>query len=104
MMLIIYEIMTLIFMHLGIKVTLLAQSDRVYTPRVSWAKAGTNELGNYALILSQTLQTIQPPVKTLLCTDRCCEDSNHHSEIAHYAEMLISACVSAAESCIPYTR
>jgi len=38
---------------------LLALSHRVYTPRLSWAKAGTGELGNYASIISQTLQSTQ---------------------------------------------
>jgi len=43
-----------IVLHLTINVMLLALSDRVYTPRLSWAKAGTGKLGNYASILSQT--------------------------------------------------
>jgi len=83
---------------------LLAISDRIYTPRLSWAKAKTVELGNYASILSQTLQITQPPVNALLCTYRCCKDFNHHSEIAYYAEALTRACISAAESSITYTR
>jgi len=45
-----------IFLHLRINVMLLALSDQVYTSRRSWTKAGTGELGNYASILSQTLQ------------------------------------------------
>ena len=81
---------------------LLARSDRVFTPRLSWAKAGTGELSNYASMLSRTLQATHPPVDALLCTDRCCKDSNHHGEIAHYAEAITRACVSAAESSIPY--
>jgi len=87
----------LIFLHLRINIMLLSSSDGVYTPRLSWA-AGTGKLGKYASILSQILQTTQPPVNALLCTDRCCKDSNHHSEIAYYAEAITRECVSATES------
>ena len=85
------------FLHLMINMMLLACSDHVFTPWLSWAKAGTGELGNFASILSRTLQAYQPPDDALLCTDRCCKDSNHHDEIAHYAEAITRARVSAAD-------
>jgi hypothetical protein len=85
------------FLYLRINVMPMALSDRVYTQRLSWAEAGTNERANHTLILSQTLRAIQPPANSLLCTYKCFKYSDHHSEIAHYAEIITSACISAAE-------
>ena len=89
---------------LNIDVKILARSDRVYIPCLSWAKAGYSELFNYSSLLSLTLQTIQLPVDALLCTDLCCKDASHHKAVGLYAEAITSACVSAAVACIPCTK
>jgi endonuclease/exonuclease/phosphatase family metal-dependent hydrolase len=92
-----------VFMSLGMDAKLIALSTRVFTPRVSWAKASDKDLNNYRSALSQNLVLIGLPAEALLCTNMCCRNAGHHSAIGHYAEAITSACLSAAESCIPHT-
>jgi hypothetical protein len=93
-----------IFLSLRIDVKVLVLSNRVYSPRLSWVKATAYELNNYSTILTHNLQAISLPSAALLCTDMSCEDPNHHSAVGQYAEAITNACVSAAESSIPYTK
>jgi hypothetical protein len=39
-----------------------------------------------------------------LCHDLHCTDVCHHNAITQYADAISQACLSAAESSIPYTR
>lgn len=84
-----------------INVDLLASRQRVYTPKLSWPKAGLTDLNNYRLILSHNLQAVHPPVGALLCMDTRCRDPTHHVAVGQYAEAISAACVSAAISTIP---
>jgi hypothetical protein len=104
---VIYEIdnlSDLISLCRQIDVHLFARSDRVYIPRLSWAKAGYNDLSNYSSLLSLTLQNIQLPVDVVFCADMCCNDASHHRAVGLYAEAITRACVPAADSCIPCTK
>jgi hypothetical protein len=66
----------------------------------SWVKASANDFSFYR---SNLLHCIQLPAFALLCSDLCCKDTSHHMDIYNYMDAISSACLSAAETSIPYT-
>ena len=76
---------------------------RIFNPRISWVKASATELNNYRCLLSQNLKSINLPASTLLCTDMCCKDADHHSAVSQFAVAITNACLAAAEACLPHT-
>lgn len=92
-----------IFLGLNIDIKHTELRDRIFTPRISWVKASVTELNNYRFLLSQSLKSINLPASTLLCTDMCCKDADHHSAVSQYAVAITNACLAAAEACLPHT-
>ena len=77
--------------------------DRIYTPRVSWAKATDKSLRDYQDILSLKLQSIDVPTNVLLCGDMNCSNKMHFQLLNKYVADITDSCISAAESVIPHT-
>ena len=92
-----------IFLHLELDATYIGQSQRVFTPRASWVKAGDDDLANYRIKLSSNLADMSVPFDVILCHNLNCQNSNHAAEIDKYAEDITRACLAAADLSIPLT-
>jgi exonuclease III len=92
-----------IILQLCFQVRYLGFSNKIHTPRVSWAKASDSDLDNYRSSLTHELSTIVLPVEALLCSDLQCNNPNHFQAINIYAHNISDACTKAAEATIPAT-
>ena len=81
------------------------ESPREAGVRLSWQKATDNDIADYRQVLSFLLNDINAPDNPLMCRNGiCCEQSLHKHEIEMYALTLSSACLAAAEACIPRAK
>jgi len=58
-----------IILQLCFQLRYLGFSNKIQTPRVSWAEASDSDLYNYQCSLSHELSTIVLPFESLLCSD-----------------------------------
>jgi len=92
-----------LMLRLHLKTSLIGCNDKIYTPRVAWAKATKGDIYNYRSTLSDMLCNISVPTDTLLCDNPQCCDSNHVMSINTYANDITEACISAARLTVPLT-
>ena len=92
-----------IVLQLKLQVDFLGFCDKVYTPRVSWAKASESDVAKYRNELSLKLQNTELPTDALLCSDFQCRDVTHFQAISLYAASLSNACIDAAVTTLPRT-
>lgn len=92
-----------IILQLKLDATYIGQSQRVFTSRLSWAKASTDDLVNYRINLSYKLADISIPVDVILCHNLTCHNCEHAAAINKYAEDITQACLTAGDLSIPHT-
>ena len=92
-----------ILLKLLLNVQCIGFADKIYTPRVSWAKATDDNLREYQAMLTQTLQRIELPTDALLCKDMKCSSALHFQQVNEYALAITKSCLSSAETAIPHT-
>ena len=92
-----------VVLWLSLAMNLISFTNRIYSPRISWVKATTQDCYNYKRVLQENLRRIVLPVDAILCKNlNCCCVKHKHSTNA-YANDIISACHSAADATIPHT-
>jgi hypothetical protein len=70
--------------------------------RVSWSKASEEDIADYKHVLSYLLEQVIPPsLRGCIGSGFSCDSENHRGLIEHYFETISSACLAAAEVCIP---
>ncbi|ELU09859.1 hypothetical protein CAPTEDRAFT_205644 [Capitella teleta] len=70
--------------------------------RVSWSKASEEDIADYKHVLSYLLEQVIPPsLRGCIDSGFSCDSENHRGLIEHYFETIPSACLAAAEVCIP---
>jgi len=92
-----------IVLQLSLGVHCVGFRDRIYSPRVSSAKATDDNMRDYKVILRQKLQSINLPTDVLLCSEINCTNNVHFQQLDKYVTDIIESCISAAESAIPCT-
>ncbi|ELU15695.1 hypothetical protein CAPTEDRAFT_201113 [Capitella teleta] len=69
---------------------------------VSWSKASEEDIADYKHVLSYLLEQVIPPsLRGCIGSGFSCDSENHRGLIEHYFETISSACLAAAEVCIP---
>jgi len=71
-------------LQLSLGVNCVGFRDRIYSPRVSWAKATDDNMRDYKAILSQKLQSINLPTGVLSCNEINCSNEVHFQQLNNY--------------------
>jgi len=64
-----------LLLQLHLQESFLSSVDKIYTPRVSWAKASQEDVRNYCTVLSNMLHNICVPTDSILCANPQCRES-----------------------------
>ena len=78
------------------------RSEKVFTPRSSWKKAGICDILKYQAELDLILDSIPLPQDALLCRDPLC--TQHIQEINSLNSKIVDACLLACDKTIPKTQ
>jgi len=81
-----------IILQLCFQLRYLGFSNKIHTPRVSWAEASDSDLYNYQCSLSHELSTIVLPFGAFLCSDLQCSNPINFQAINMYAHNILDAC------------
>ena len=92
-----------LFITLNIPVCYLTSSQRVFTSKTAWHKASDAQLTDYRSSLSSCLHSISVPADALTCQNVSCCDVMHRVALNKFASDITSACLRAADMCIPKT-
>ena len=74
-----------IIFQLSLAMNLVCLASRVYTRRISWAKATAQDCCKYKCLLSEKLREIDFPVDAISCKNMNCSCVEHKRSINGYA-------------------
>jgi hypothetical protein len=75
---------------------------RHFDKRAQWEKATEYNKANYKNKLDELLSHIKIPLDALYCQHVFCND--HTTDLNEYCDLIIHACLTASDMCIPCTR
>ena len=97
-----------IVMKLNIPVEYLSINSEASEEHIMWQKASYSHIDNYVTLLvvsKSMLDSLLSKINIPSCIDQCtalnCNNKKHYQATEEFHEMIVKACVTAAELCIP---
>ena len=87
--------------RIGVNLRYNKTKTPIYTKKVSWKKAKSEDIHSYQNVLDQMLASLHYDADAFHCRDKFCK--THGVEISRLYGNVVSACAAAAEKCIPST-